>query len=112
MVAEYQAPPGVFNYFRRMSPDFDHSVYEEKYKSIRTPRHKYIVSSKGHEELYDLSKDPGEQHNVVTLFREEADSLRQTLFKTVRDFGKERGAESSTEEDGATIQQLKALGYL
>jgi arylsulfatase A-like enzyme len=112
VVAEYQAPPGVFNYFRRMTPDFDHSVYEKRYKSIRTPHHKYIVSSKGDEELYDLSKDPEEQYNVVNLFREEADRLRQTLFKTVRDFGKERGATSSKEKDNVTIQQLKALGYL
>lgn len=112
VIAEYQAPPGVFNYFRRMTPNFDHSVYEKGYKSIRTPHYKYIVSSKGNEELYDLAKDPKEQHNVVNGFREEADKLRQTLFKTVRDFGNERGAKSSKEEDGATIQQLKALGYL
>jgi len=112
VIAEYQAPPGVFNYFRRMTPDFDQSVYERGYKSIRTLHYKYIVSSKGHEELYDLAKDPEEQHNVVNLFREEADRLRQTLFKTVRDFGKESGAKSSEEKDGATIQQLKALGYL
>ena len=95
-----------------MAPDFDQSVYERGYKSIRTLHYKYIVSSKGHEELYDLAKDPEEQHNVVNLFREEADRLRQTLFKTVRDFEKERGAKSSEEKDGATIQQLKALGYL
>jgi arylsulfatase A-like enzyme len=112
VVAEYQAPPGVFNYFRRMTPDFDHSVYERGYKSIRTLHYKYIVSSKGHEELYDLAKDPEEEHNVVNLFREEVDRLRQTLFKTVRDFEKERGAKSSEEKDDATIQQLKALGYL
>ena len=112
VVAEYQAPPGVFNYFRRMTPDFDYSVYRKGYKSLRTLRHKYIVSSNGHEELYDLVKDPEEQNNVVNLFREETDRLRQTLFKTVRDFGKERGATSSKEKDDVTIQQLKALGYL
>jgi hypothetical protein len=112
VVAEYQAPPGVFNYFRRMTPDFDQSVYEKGYKSIRTLQHKYIVSSKGHEELYDLAKDPKEQNNIVHLLPVMTDCLRQTLFKTVRDFERERGAKSSEEKDGATIQQLKALGYL
>ena len=112
VVAEYQAPPGVFNYFRRMTPDFDPSVYEKGYKSIRTLQHKYIVSSKGDEELYDLAKDPKEQNNIVHLLPVVTDCLRQTLFKTVRDFEKERGAKSSEEKDGATIQQLKALGYL
>jgi len=112
VVAEYQAPPGVFNYFRRMTPDFDYSVYKKGYKSIRTLRHKYIVSSNGHEELYDLAKDPKEQNNIGKSLPAIADSLRQTLFKTVRDFGKERGATSSKEKNDVTIQQLKALGYL
>lgn len=112
VVAEYQAPPGVFNYFRRMTPNFDYSVYERGYKSIRTLRHKYIVSSNGHEELYDLAKDPKEQSNIRSSLPGIADSFRQTLFKTVRDFGMERGASSSKEKDGFTIQQLRALGYL
>jgi hypothetical protein len=95
-----------------MTPNFDYSVYERGYKSIRTLRHKYIVSSNGHEELYDLAKDPKEQSNIRNSLPGIADSFRQTLFKTVRDFGMERGASSSKEKDGVTIQQLRALGYL
>ena len=112
VVAEYHAPPGAFNYFRRMTPGFDYSVYKKGYKSIRTLRHKYIVSSNGVEELYDLAKDPKEQNNIGNSLPAIADSLRQTLFKTVRDFGKERRAKSSKEKNDVTIQQLKALGYL
>ena len=112
IVAEYQAPPGVFNYFRRMAPDFDYTGYEKDLKAIRTFHHKYIISSKGHEELYDLSRDPKEQNNIATLFPQDTEILHQRLFNTVRKFGEERGADVSKERDGVTIQQLKALGYL
>lgn len=112
IIAEYHAPPGVFKYFRRMVPDFDYSIFDKGFKCIRTLQYKYIITSNGQEELYDLLHDHDEQNNIITAFPGIAYELRRILFKTVKDFGKEQWAKSSIEKDDITIQKLKALGYV
>jgi arylsulfatase A-like enzyme len=112
IIAEYYAPPGVFRYFRRMVPGFDYSVFDKGFKCIRTLQHKYIVSSKGQEEFYDLLHDREEQNNIINDAPGIAEELRRTLFKTVKDFGEEQRAKLSIENDDVTIQKLKALGYI
>jgi arylsulfatase A-like enzyme len=112
IIAEYYAPPGVFRYFRRMVPGFDYSAFDKGFKCIRTLRHKYIISSKGQEELYDLLHDREEQNNIIKEAPGIAGELRRTLFKTVKDFGEEQEAKLSVENDDVTIRKLKALGYI
>jgi arylsulfatase A-like enzyme len=112
VVAEYYTPPGQFKYFKRMTPSFDYSAFDRGIKCIRTARYKYIVQSNGYEELYDLFADPREEKNLIKEAGSMVPELRRRLFKTVREFGQEREAKSSTGEDEVTVQKLKALGYL
>jgi arylsulfatase A-like enzyme len=112
VIAEYYAPPGVFRYFRRMTPDFDDSVFNKGLKCIRTHQYKYIIESTGHEELYNMVQDPEEEYNLMQDASPVARELRHHLFTVARQFGEEIDAKSSVEQDEFTIQKLKVLGYL
>ena len=86
---------------------------------LRDERFKFIANLAGDwRELYDLAKDPGEQHNLVAERAERAASMEEELRKRVEALGQlgERlaagyeveGQELTTEEEA----NLKALGYL
>jgi arylsulfatase A-like enzyme/Tfp pilus assembly protein PilF len=59
-------------------------------------------------ELYDLQADPKEQKNLVAAEPQALDRLRATL---ARDRAQDRGS-SRGQEDAATIEKLRALGYV
>ena len=112
IIAEYYTHPGALGYFKRMAPDFDRSSLDKGLKCIRTDRHKFIIDSKGHEELYDLANDSKEQHNIRREASGIASLLRETLFKNTREFAHDIRAAVLAKQDEATRKQLAALGYL
>ena len=112
IIAEYYTHPDALGHFQRMAPDFDRSTFDKGLKCIRTERHKFIIDSKGHEELYDLVNDSKEQHNILNEAPEIASQLRVTLFKNTREFARDIRATVLGEQDETTLKQLKALGYL
>lgn len=54
-------------------------AYDRRLKSLRLGDWKYIWSSAGPEELYDLSTDPGESHNLVMQQPDRAATLHARL---------------------------------
>jgi arylsulfatase A-like enzyme len=52
-------------------------------KSVRTPTHRYCWYATGQEELYDLTADPTEEHNLAALpaHRETLAALKLRLFE-------------------------------
>jgi arylsulfatase A-like enzyme len=112
IIAEYYTHPGALRHFQRMTPDFDRSSFDKGLKCIRTDRHKFIIDSKGHEELYDLVNDDKEQRNILKETPGIASQLRDTLFKNTREFAHDIHATVLAEQDEATRKQLTALGYL
>jgi arylsulfatase A-like enzyme len=64
-------------------------------------------------DLYDLSADPGEQHDVAAQFPDKVKELGALLADYVADKGaKPSAAPPPAAIDNATRQRLKALGYL
>jgi arylsulfatase A-like enzyme len=59
---------------KNYGPRFDRDLW-----SIRTESRKYIRSSRGETELYDLTLDPGEMENQAHAFPEETDYYRHIL---------------------------------
>lgn len=80
--------------------------------SLRTQSLKYVYSSHGKDELYDLAADPYELVNLLSGDAERAASLRRVMLAYVpagRDtLERAPGADDETEHDA----ELKALGYL
>jgi arylsulfatase A-like enzyme len=97
VVAENTAPKSLDNVVMRM---------------VRDERFKYIASSNGREELYDLIEDPGESRNLVgaepSVQREMSERLREweSALETTR-------VESGEAEyDEQTMERLRGLGYV
>jgi arylsulfatase A-like enzyme len=97
VVAENTAPKSLDNVVMRM---------------VRDERFKYIASSNGREELYDLIEDPGESRNLAgsepSIQREMSGRLREweSSLETTR---MESG---EAEYDEETMERLRGLGYV
>jgi arylsulfatase A-like enzyme/Tfp pilus assembly protein PilF len=72
-----------------------------KYHFIEAPR----------PELYDLTKDPGELHNLVSEKSAVADEMRVQLKSLIRDYSAGKEMAEKTGLDPALMERLKALGY-
>jgi arylsulfatase A-like enzyme len=96
------------------------NVKEKEQKALRTPRYKFIVSiprkssdATGESyELYDLKRDPAEQHNLAPGLEPRVAELRTRIGKILD--GTDEGVEEEVpaEIDEALREQLKALGYI
>ena len=102
------------------APDASRKVYSESLyaqhiyrcaplRSLRVGNYKYIATTKP--ELYDLSRDPGELHNLVTGEQAKAASLRQELNALWSRF---RPPEPPVRQsiDPEVQANLRAVGYL
>ena len=62
----------------------DEEQYSQRFRALRTERWKLIYSSPDESHaLYDLTRDPQEREDVITLYPQIADSLRQRLNEWV-----------------------------
>ena len=104
LIAGKSAEPSPATYFEALSSSLNQGwaplrgvLYQgKKYVDLPLP------------ELYDLQSDPREEVNLVSKEPETLESMRALLTRfRVQDQGGERKA-----EDAATVEQLRALGYL
>jgi choline-sulfatase len=77
-------------------------------RAIRTNQWKYIRAPKP--ELYDLSQDPGETHNVIQGHEAEVRRFEARLNSVIGTDGVEKVATSVVDE--RTLSQLRSLGYV
>jgi arylsulfatase A-like enzyme len=79
-------------------------------RMVRVPGWKYIENDNGVLELYDLSADPGETRNLVTVELERAAELRTILHEWDASVPAVRTEEHELDEE--SIRTLRALGYI
>jgi arylsulfatase A-like enzyme len=82
IIAEHQIFHLAITGIPRLSPSLyklDLSKYARRLKCIRTDRFKYIWSSDGRDELYNIYKDPKESKNLIETCPEEARRLKKVL---------------------------------
>jgi arylsulfatase A-like enzyme/Tfp pilus assembly protein PilF len=83
-----------------------------KWSPLRGARHnewKYILAPR--EELYNIARDPGEQHNLAEAESERAQAMRANVIENAaREAEALESAERSMSQD--EVQKLMALGYL
>jgi tetratricopeptide (TPR) repeat protein len=72
-----------------------------KYHYIAAPR----------PELYDLTKDPGELHNLFADKSAVAEEMRAKLAALIRDYSAGKELAEKTGLDPALMERLKSLGY-
>ena len=78
-------------------------------RSVETDRYHFIDAPKP--ELYDVSTDPEELHNVVGEKRAVADELRARLKSLIVQNSAGQGLAEKTGLDPALMERLKSLGY-
>ena len=72
--------------------------------------YKYIASSTGKRELFDLSKDPLEEHTLYAVQRPVAESLRANLDSWMKSMPARATQKHNLNRDD--LQRLKGLGYV
>jgi len=80
-VAICEAPhdPDAIRYFRSLRPEEDPSLFERNLLAVRTPDHKFVVTSRGTAALFDLTSDPKERVSVLEADTEKAAELNAHL---------------------------------
>ena len=109
-IAEH-AHPDLTTFYKRF-PGVDVSRYDRALKMIRTDRYKYIWSSDGHNELYDLQADPNEQCNIIGEHPDIAEGLDRRLTEWRNSFEAATPLEEVPEFEEEVKARLRALGYL
>jgi arylsulfatase A-like enzyme len=116
--AEYMSPRSQFdtkvrNWVEAKGEVADLSPYDRRLKTVRTDTLKYVWSSNGKDELYDLSSDPGELENLIGTGHGSPDAMRKKLEEWQRALPKVlEGSGEIPEMDRETRDLLKALGYI
>jgi arylsulfatase A-like enzyme len=109
-VAE-QVRPDLTTFYERF-PGVDVSRYDRALKMIRTVRYKYIWSSEGHHELYDLQMDPNEECIIIAEHPDVAASLDRRLTEWRNSFKEAIPSDQVSEFDEEVKARLRGLGYL
>jgi arylsulfatase A-like enzyme len=87
-------------------------------RAVRTPAWKFITANPGNprglkpEELYDLTRDPGEHTDLATSEPVERETLRAALGRSLLEARAHAGAVQQTDVDAVTQERLRALGYV
>jgi arylsulfatase A-like enzyme/Flp pilus assembly protein TadD len=76
-----------------------------------TENAKYHFIDAPHPELYDLTRDPGETHNLFAEKKAVAEEMRAKLAGLIRDYSAGKEMAEKTGLDPAMMERLKALGY-
>jgi arylsulfatase A-like enzyme len=112
LVTEFLDPPlERFNRFHR----FDPVAFRRDLRGLRHGDHKYIWSSDGRDELYDLRKDPRETMNLVDTEPSLLAKLRKLhdawLLETSAGTAGEQVDPSHFEVEEDVAASLRSLGY-
>jgi len=116
-VAEWLAPPrSMLERAARRAPKFDSRRLHRRLRAVIQGRYKFIWSSQGDNELYDLANDPLERTNLVASSRAIASQLEARLNEWLAAQGTR---ESTTDAEPDPVQipddvadQLRKLGYV
>jgi arylsulfatase A-like enzyme len=110
MIAERDKPKDALYRAKNLGIDANHINKEQR--AIIFNGYKYIQTSLGEEELYDLKRDPLESHNLVSKKKEVAAALGkrlQEIYKT--DQSRAEGGKK-IQMDKETESKLRSLGYI
>jgi arylsulfatase A-like enzyme/Flp pilus assembly protein TadD len=78
-------------------------------RAVETEKYQFIDAPKP--ELYDLSQDPGETHNLYADKKAVAEELRARLAKLISQYSAGQELAEKTGLDPALMERLKSLGY-
>lgn len=109
--SEYLHPQPKIEILERRFPDASFDKCDRALRSVRTDRYKFIWSSNGNHELYDLKSDPFESINLYYNDPQFAlDMFKPLLDSQFDEYCNQRRADTTL--DPATQRVLEGLGYI
>lgn len=113
VISEYMAPQPSMDALEKRVGELPSHVrkYDRSLRAIRTEHYKYIRSSDGSNELYDIRTDPEETVDIAEANREVVEELDSTLNEWLDSFEHSQSTESVS-MDADTKSRLEDLGYL
>jgi len=80
-VAICEAPhdPEAIRYYRSLRPEDDPTIFQRNLLAVRTPEHKFVVTSLGTAALFDLAADPQERLSILEADTDKAAELNAHL---------------------------------
>jgi hypothetical protein len=95
----------------REDPSFDFSRFDTTWRCIIAGDFKFIWSSNGTDQLYDISSDQGELRNLIDDEPDVARQLSLALDEWRESLGTSTPTTGGPYSDHDTRDALKALGY-
>ena len=92
-------------------PNYSWRRYAHELVALRTTNYKFIWSSEGRDEMYNLEKDPEEASNVISVEPEKEMELKHKL-ETWRASFEPAPVGEDKEFDSTITKRLRALGYI
>ncbi|MCK4414009.1 MAG: sulfatase-like hydrolase/transferase [Candidatus Eisenbacteria sp.] len=89
-----------------------HPKFHRELVAVEAGGIKYIQSTSGEEELYDLRVDPHETRNLITVRPEVAARLRALIEPRREALSRQPPVREAQPEDDALREKLRSLGYL
>lgn len=99
--------------FEKAAAALDKALYLDFHRTlyaIRDRQYKFIWSSNGKHELYDLLNDPGETNNLIDANSVIAEKMSELLFRHAKPF--QQGEQLDTNADKEVLRRLADLGYV
>lgn len=112
VVAENDRPVNGIQLLNGAFPDFDTTGIDKRGRMLRTRRHKLIWREGGPSEFYDLEADPAELRDLGAVPSEAQSTLQSQLEVWMQRHGSDPGATRFESEDAASLERLRALGYI
>ena len=112
VIAEYAPVPAHVWQAAGRRLDCDYRLAGRRAASLREAQFKYVWSSDGGRELYDLAGDPGETVNLAGARADISARMHADLAARLRAFAALAAGGARREVDPATRELLRSLGYV
>jgi arylsulfatase A-like enzyme len=112
VIAENDRPINGVELLHGAFPDFDTTAIDRPMRMLRTSRYKLVWRGGGETQLFDLESDPGEEHDITSSQPAIAAELLADLEAWMSAHEPDAAQESFEGSDPASLEQLRALGYI
>ena len=93
-------------------PGYDYASIDYRMRCLRAPAHKLIWNENRSVELYNLARDPGENHNLADAQAGMQQQMMGVLAKTYDKMGTTREHFMFESTDRESLELLRSLGYI
>jgi arylsulfatase A-like enzyme len=112
VVAGNERPLNAIGLMKKKYPEFDANSIDHKMRAIRTTKHKLIWNVERNMELFELTTDADELHNLADTQAETSKKLHNMLRDYVQKLQLNTETTFFESKDAESLEVLRSLGYV